>query len=192
MILTLSTSQVVHARTCTSAATTRMLLDPLPIRSLACTKGRHRLPFVRGSKAPWDVADVWLENIWELSRAAFTAGAFICPSERAREWRSREGIRAGKLELVIEHFFQWFRGFGERMPRLTGLFCYGVKDKHKFSHEKAKCKPTFNIMTAIHFDLSLFAAVSRLIRSIGSLRNDDGDGNNNATKEWYHWLKDHE
>ena len=51
------------------------------------------------------------------------------------------------------------------MPCVTGLFCYGVKDKHKFLLKKAKRK-TFNIMTAIHFDLSSFAAVSRLLTSI--------------------------
>ena len=27
-------------------------------------------------------------------------------------------------------------------------------------------------------------------KDIESLRKDDGDGNNNATKQWYHWLKD--
>ena len=41
------------------------------------------------------------------------------------------------------------------------------------------------------FILETHNSSGRIIRLVGSLRNNDGDGNNNVAKQWYHWLKNH-
>ena len=50
---------------------------------------------------------------------------------------------------------------------------------------------TIHMKNSEHLNDSAVILVSVGLPTIGSLRNDDGDGDNNITKEWYHGLKDH-